>query len=99
MVPNEFPSQYPFKAPALQFETKCYHPSVQLESGDICQDVIGNWGPTLNAKHCLQVIYSMLQSPESVLDHPLEESIATQLREKPKEFEKMVKKYVKEHAK
>lgn len=93
----EFPAQYPFKAPKLRFLTKTYHPSVQWESGDICQDVVGNWGPTLNAKHCLQVIYSMLQSPES--DHPLEEEIAQQLREKPKEFEKTAKKYTKEFAK
>ena len=93
----EFPAQYPFKAPKIKFLTKIYHPSVQLETGDICQDVFGEWGPTLNAKHCLTVIYSMLQSPES--DHPLEEEIANQLREKPKEFEKMAKKYTKEHAK
>jgi ubiquitin-conjugating enzyme E2 D/E len=93
----EFPAQYPFKPPKLKFLTKVYHPSVQLESGDICQDVFGTWGPTLNAKHCLTVIYGMLQSPES--DHPLEEAIAQQLREKPKEFEKTAKKYTKEHAK
>ena len=93
----EFPAQYPFKAPKIKFSTKVYHPSVQLETGEVCQDVVGQWGPTLNAKHCLQVIYSMLQSPES--DHPLEEAIATQLREKPKEFEKTAKKYTKEHAK
>jgi ubiquitin-conjugating enzyme E2 D/E len=93
----EFPAQYPFKAPKLKFLTKVYHPSVQLETGDICVDVVGSWGPTLNAKHCLQVVYSMLQSPEA--DHPLEESVAQQLREKPKEFEKTAKKYTKEYAK
>mmetsp|Transcript_66778 Transcript_66778/g.100679 ORF Transcript_66778/g.100679 Transcript_66778/m.100679 type:complete len:149 (-) Transcript_66778:196-642(-) len=93
----EFPSTYPFKAPKLKFVTKVYHPSVQLETGDVCVDVVGQWGPTLNAKHCLQVIYSMLQSPQS--DHPLEESIATQLRDKPNDFIKAAKKYTKEHAK
>ena len=93
----EFPAQYPFKPPKLQFKTKIYHPSVQTESGDVCADVVGQWGPTLNAKHCLQVVYSMLQSPES--DHPLEESIAKQLRDKPNEFMKMAKKFTSEHAK
>lgn len=92
-----FPTQYPFKAPKLKFVTKVYHPSVQTETGEICQDVVGTWGPTLNAKHCLSVVYSMLQAPES--DHPLEEEIATQLREKPKEFEKMAKKFTKDYAK
>lgn len=93
----EFPSQYPFKAPTLKFLTKIYHPSVKLDNGDVCTDVVGQWGPTLNAKHCIQVVYSMMRSPES--DHPLEESVAQQLREKPKEFEKTAKKYTKEHAK
>ncbi|KAL3908867.1 MAG: hypothetical protein SGARI_002871 [Bacillariaceae sp.] len=86
-----------FKAPKLKFATKVYHPSVQTESGDVCVDVLGNWGPTLNAKHCLQVVYSMLQSPQS--DHPLEESVAQQLRDHPKEFAKTAKKYTKDYAK
>ena len=93
----EFPTQYPFKAPKLKFATKVYHPSVTTETGDVCVDVLGNWGPTLNAKHCLQVVYSMLQSPES--DHPLEESVAQLLRDNPKEFAKMAKKYTKDYAK
>ena len=93
----EFPSQYPFKAPTLRFMTKIYHPSVKLDTGDVCVDVMGPWGPTLNAKHCMTVCYSMMQSPEA--DHPLEESVAQQLREKPKEFDKMAKKYTKEYAK
>ena len=97
IVRFEFPTQYPFKPPKLIFVTKIYHPSVQTESGEICQDVVGPWGPTLNAKHCLEVIFSMMQSPET--DHPLEEAIATQMREKPREFERMAKKFTKEHAK
>ena len=36
---------------------------------------------------------------EELVTDPLEEAIATQLREKPKEFEKTAKKYTKEHAK
>ena len=93
----DFPAQYPFKAPTLKFSTKIYHPSVKLDTGDVCVDVLGNWGPTLNAKHCMTVVYSMMQSPQS--DHPLEESVAQQLREKPKEFEKTAKKYTKDYAK
>ena len=93
----DFPTQYPFKAPTLKFKTKVYHPSVNRETGEICAGVLGQWGPTLNAKHCLEVVYSLLQSPDA--DHPLEDEIATQLREKPKEFEKTAKKYTKEYAK
>eukprot|EP00536_Pseudo-nitzschia_multiseries_P015169 jgi/Psemu1/298935/fgenesh1_pm.833_\ len=97
VVRISFPAQYPFKAPTLKFVTKIYHPSVKLDTGDVCADVVGKWGPTLNTKHCLTVIYSMMKSPEA--DHPLEENAAQQLRDKPKEFEKTAKKYTKEFAK
>mmetsp|Transcript_11209 Transcript_11209/g.25953 ORF Transcript_11209/g.25953 Transcript_11209/m.25953 type:complete len:148 (+) Transcript_11209:118-561(+) len=93
----EFPTQYPFKPPMFQFITKVYHPSVELETGKICADIMNEgWGPTLNVRHCLQIIYGLLQAPDG--DHPLEESIAQQLREKPKEFEKMAKKYTRDFA-
>ena len=92
-----FPKQYPFKQPALVFRTKVYHPSVLQETGEVCGAVLGNWGPTLNAEHCLITVHSLLQSPQP--DHPLEESIAQLLAKKPKEFEKNAKKYTKEYAK
>jgi ubiquitin-protein ligase len=38
----------------------------------------------------------MMQHPDP--DHPLEIEIATQLVEKPKDFEKMALKWTKEHA-
>jgi ubiquitin-conjugating enzyme E2 D/E len=93
----EFPAQYPFKPPKLVFGTKVYHPSVMLETGEICGAVLGNWGPTLNAEHCLMTVYSLLRDLQP--DHPLEEEIAQQLANKPKEFEKTAKKYTKDYAK
>jgi ubiquitin-protein ligase len=90
-------SQYPFKPPKLMFETKVYHPSVMQSTGEICGAVLGQWGPTLNAEHCLLTIYSLLQDPQP--DHPLEEDIAQQLAQKPKEFEKQAKKFTAEYAK
>jgi len=94
----EFPAQYPFKPPSLKFLTKVYHPSVQQDTGEICTDLVGDgWGPTLNVRHCLGVIYQMLQEPTA--DHPLDDEIAAQLQTKPKEFEKAAKKFTKEYAK
>jgi ubiquitin-protein ligase len=57
------------------------------------------WGPTLNVRHCLGALYDMLRTPSSFDHTPLEESIATLLRDKPKEFEKNAKKYTKDYAK
>lgn len=94
----DFPMQYPFKPPHFTFLTKVYHPSVKQETGEICTDMVNEgWGPTLGVNHCLTTIYAMLQHPQA--DHPLEEAIAQQLRDKPKDFEKQAKKYTKEFAK
>jgi len=97
VVRLEFPAQYPFKQPKLLFVTKVYHPSVMMETGEVCGAVLGTWGPTLNAEHALITIYSLLQDPQP--DHPLEDEIAQQLAKKPKDFEKAAKKYTKEYAK
>lgn len=93
----EFPPEYPFRAPTLHFRTTVYHPSVQTKSGEVCAAVLGTWGPTLTAQHCLETVYSLLQTPSA--DHPVEQEIAQQLATKPKEFEKTAKKYTKEYAK
>ena len=92
----EFPAQYPFKAPVLKFQTPVYHPSVLQATGEVCSAVLGPWGPTLTAEHCLLTVYSLLQDPQP--DHPLEEAIAQQLAANKKEFVKMAKKATKEHA-
>jgi len=92
-----FPENYPFKPPHIKFTTKIYHPSIQLATGDICSDVISeDWGPTLSVRHCINVILNTLENPNA--DSPLEEEIAAKLREKPKEFEKIAKKWTKDHA-
>jgi len=91
----KFPAQYPFKPPTITFDTKIFHPSVK--NGEICNAVISEgWGPTLNVKHCMTTIYTMLQTPDS--DHPLDEECAQMLREKPKDFEKQARKYTKKYA-
>lgn len=34
-----FPSEYPFKAPKVKFETSCFHPNVDIY-GNICLDIL-----------------------------------------------------------
>ena len=69
-----FPTQYPFKPPTLTFQTTVYHASVQTANGEVCVAVLGTWGPTWTAEHCLATVYSLLQDPNP--DHPLEHEIA-----------------------
>uniref|UniRef100_A0A7S4JR19 UBC core domain-containing protein n=1 Tax=Odontella aurita TaxID=265563 RepID=A0A7S4JR19_9STRA len=97
VVDLDFPAQYPFKAPKIRFVTPVYHPNVKTDTGEICGDLIEeNWGPTLNVRHCAGVLRGVLESPEP--DHPLEPEIASQMRERPGEFEKAVVRHVREHA-
>lgn len=92
----KFPAQYPFKPPTITFLTKIYHPSISKD-GEICAALIGEgWGPTLNVRHCMTVIYETLQSPSA--DHPLDEEIGALLRDKPKEFDKKARKFTQKYA-
>ncbi len=93
-----FPPEYPFKPPTLLFITKVYHPNIKTETGEICATIINDeWGPTLNAKFCIETVVNMLKCPSA--DSPLEEEIAALLREKPTEFEKNAKKFTSQYAK
>eukprot|EP00555_Chaetoceros_dichaeta_P001620 CAMPEP_0198276534 /NCGR_PEP_ID=MMETSP1447-20131203/65362_1 /TAXON_ID=420782 /ORGANISM="Chaetoceros dichaeta, Strain CCMP1751" /LENGTH=147 /DNA_ID=CAMNT_0043971491 /DNA_START=461 /DNA_END=904 /DNA_ORIENTATION=+ len=92
-----FPSNYPFKAPQILFQTKIYHPNVNSATGEICADIINEgWGPTLNVRHCITELQNILANPNA--DSPLVETIAAEFRDKPKQFEKTAKKWTKEHA-
>jgi ubiquitin-conjugating enzyme E2 D/E len=93
-----FPTAYPFKPPIILFTTKIYHPNIHSTTGEICSNILyDDWGPTLNVRYCLETIYNLLVSPN--IDSPLEEEIAKMLRENPGGFDKIAKKWTKEHAK
>ena len=92
-----FTDQYPFKPPVIKFMTIIHHPNVKKSTGEICGAIISdNWGPTLNVKHCITVMKSILQAPDT--DNPFDEEIAAQMRDRPKEFEKAAIKCTKENA-
>lgn len=68
------PSEYPFKAPHITFETPLYHCNVN-DSGKICLDILyDRWSPSLSVPKCLEAIRIMMKEPDT--DNSLRQWIA-----------------------
>lgn len=54
-----FPANYPYAAPTIKFDSPCYHPNVDINSGAICLDILQDkW----SAVYSVQTILLSLQS-------------------------------------
>ncbi|KAK9767347.1 Ubiquitin-conjugating enzyme E2 11 [Basidiobolus ranarum] len=66
----KFPSNYPYSAPTIKFDTPCYHPNVDMGSGAICLDILKEqWSAVYNVQTILLSLQSLLGEPNN--DSPL----------------------------
>ncbi|KAK9822375.1 hypothetical protein WJX81_004093 [Elliptochloris bilobata] len=64
-----FPTEYPFKAPAVRFQTPCFHPNVD-HHGNICLDILKDkWSAAYSVRTVLLSLQSLLGEPNN--DSPL----------------------------
>ncbi|XP_036140939.1 ubiquitin-conjugating enzyme E2 L3 isoform X1 [Monomorium pharaonis] len=92
-----FPAEYPFKPPRINFKTKIYHPNVD-EKGQICLPIISaeNWKPATKTDQVIQALIALVNDPEP--EHPLRADLAEEFLKDRKKFFKNAEEFTKKHA-
>ena len=92
----EFPKDFPFKPPKVEFTTKVYHPNVK-STGTICLDILKDkWSPDISVTRILMAIQNLLINPN--IDHPLEPEIAKQYTDDRAKYDATAKEWTEKYA-
>lgn len=96
----KLPADYPFKAPAVSFATRVYHPNVTNDAaGAICLGLLKpeNWKPASRVRAVLDAVRRLLAEPNP--DDALEARIADEYKTDRGAFDENVRAYVARYAK
>ena len=57
LINLEYPTEYPFKPPKVNFKTPIYHPNID-EKGQVCLPIVSaeNWKPATKTEQVVRVI-------------------------------------------
>jgi len=92
-----FPAEYPFKPPKVNFKSKIYHPNVD-EKGQVCLPIISaeNWKPATKTDQVIESLINLVNEPEP--EHPLRADLAEEYQKDRKKFMKNAEEFTKKNS-